>query len=70
MNRQRFKVTGDAIPNGKQLILNEILLNRSTIPVPEFEFTMNDDDKFYFPSVIVILPMDSRHINTFINVHF
>lgn len=54
MNRQRFQVSGNTIPNGKQLILNEVLLNRSTDNVPEFEFSMNDDDKFYFPSVIVI----------------
>lgn len=52
-------MSGNAIPNGKLLILNEILLNRSTINVPEFEFSMNDDDKFYFPSVIVNLRVHS-----------
>ena len=53
MNRQRFLVSGDAIPNGRRTILNEVLLNRSTTSVPEFEFSMNDDDKFFFPSAIV-----------------
>lgn len=53
MNRQRFIVSGPAIPNFKRTILNEVLLNRSSVHVPEFEFSMNDDDKFFFPSAIV-----------------
>jgi len=58
MNRQRFQVSGDSIPNGKRMILNEVLLNRSTVNVPEFELSMNDDDKFFFPSAIVSFLMN------------
>ena len=47
MNRQRFIVSGPKIPNSKRTILNEVLLNRSSVQVPEFEFSMNDDDKFF-----------------------
>lgn len=50
LNRQRLKIEG---PIGKRTVLNEILLNRSTVNVPEFQFSMNDDDKFFFPSAIV-----------------
>ena len=49
-NRQRLKIEG---PIGKRIALNEILLNRSTLNVPEFHLSMNDDDKLFFPSAIV-----------------
>lgn len=51
LNRQRLLIEGD--PIGKRVVLNEVLLNRSTTSVPEFEFSLNDDDKLFFPSAIV-----------------
>jgi hypothetical protein len=55
LNRQRLQIEGDSIPTGKRLILNEILLNRTSDSkhVPEFEFALGQNDNFYFPSSIV-----------------
>lgn len=51
LNRQRLQIEGGPIE--KRIALNEVLLNRSTVAVPEFEFSMNDDDYYFFPSAIV-----------------